>query len=165
MPMEPTTPSPTNSQPAILHNLRSAAKGLPHKILVGLLVVAVFAGVGTGYVLSRTLPTKNTASTSGSPSSQIEAAPGATVTGNKIGIQDTKTFSDCAQGQLEKGGIQGEGTHHLIREGGPSQTAYLTSSVVDLDQFVGKTVKVCGQTIASQHAGWLMDVGIVTILQ
>lgn len=61
------------------------------------------------------------------------------------------------------GGVDGEGTHHLVRPGGDSQNVYLTSSVVDLNQFVGKTVKVFGQTFATQTAGWFMDVGRVEL--
>lgn len=82
-----------------------------------------------------------------------------------VGSTDTKTFRDSAEGVLEKGGIDGEGSHHLTREGGPSQTAYLTSSVVDLDQYVGKKVKVFGETFTAQKAGWLMDVGKIEILE
>lgn len=80
-----------------------------------------------------------------------------------VGSTDTKIFKDSAEGKLEKGGIDGEGTHHLVREGGPSQTAYLTSSVIDLDQFVGKEVKVWGETFQAEKAGWLMDVGRVEL--
>ena len=82
-----------------------------------------------------------------------------------VGSKDLSTFKDKAEGVLEKGGINGEGTHKLIREGGPSQTVYLTSSVVDLDQFIGKKVRVWGETFAAQKAGWLMDVGRVEVLE
>ncbi len=68
-------------------------------------------------------------------------------------------------GTLEKGGIDGEGTHKLIREGGESQTAYLTSSIIDLDPLVGKKVQVWGETFKGQKAGWLMDVGRVKVLE
>lgn len=84
-------------------------------------------------------------------------------TAKEVGIKDEKTFSDSATGKLVKGGIDGEGTHHLERVGGASQNVYLNSSVVDLDQFVGKKVKVYGQTNAAKTAGWLMDVGRVEI--
>ena len=84
-------------------------------------------------------------------------------TAKEVGIKDAKTFKDSAEGKLQKGGIDGEGTHHLIRPGGASQTVSLTSSVVDLDQFAGKNVKVYGQTFAAKNAGWLMDVGRVEL--
>lgn len=83
-----------------------------------------------------------------------------------VGSTDTQTFRDSAEGVLEKGGIDGEGTHHLVRqEGRPDQNAYLTSSVIDLEQYVGKRVKVFGETFAAQKAGWLMDVGRIEILE
>ena len=61
--------------------------------------------------------------------------------------------------------VNGEGTHKLIRDGGPSQTVYLISSVIDMSEFVGKKVQVWGETIDAQKAGWLMDVGRVKILE
>lgn len=145
--------------PSILHGLKLSTGGFPKPVVTTLLVVALLGGIGTGYVLSR-----GASQPTSSKGNVPVVAPGAVVSGTKVGSTDTTTFKDCAKGQLETGGIQGEGTHHLIREGGPSQTAYLTSSVVDLNQFVGKSVEVCGQTIGSKHAGWLMDVGIVNTL-
>ena len=65
---------------------------------------------------------------------------------------------DEAEGRLVEGGIEGEGSHHLERAGGESQNVYLTSSSVDLNAYVGKTVKVWGVTFDAQKAGWLMDV-------
>jgi len=65
---------------------------------------------------------------------------------------------------IEKNGFDGEGTHKLLREGGESQTAYLTSSVLDLDLFVGHKVEIWGETFAAQKAGWLLDVGAVKVL-
>lgn len=137
----------------IVHRFEFVGGAFPKKVLAGGVVLAVILGVMTGFLLSRPGGIK-------APTKGI-GAPGVKVSDHKVGIQDTKTFRDCTKGQLETGGISGEGTHHLVREGGPSQTAYLTSSVVDLDQFVGKMVEVCGQTIASKRAGWLMDVGLV----
>jgi len=77
----------------------------------------------------------------------------------------SKTFSDTATGVIEKGSINGEGTHILNREGGATQRASLTSSVVDLDLFVGKKVQVTGQTNSSIKTSWLLDVGTIKILQ
>lgn len=84
----------------------------------------------------------------------------------EVGIKDEKTFRDTASGKLEANGTAevSEGSHKLLRPGGPSQTAYLTSSVIDLDQFVGKCIQVWGETFAAQKAGWLMDVGRAKIL-
>jgi len=87
------------------------------------------------------------------------------VKGSEFGSNDLSKFKDTATGVLESGGLDGEGTHNLIREGGPSQTVYLTSSVLDLDQFVGKKVQIWGETFQAQKAGWLMDVGRIKILE
>jgi len=75
------------------------------------------------------------------------------------------TFKDSATGTIEKGSINGVGTHILNREGGVSQRASLTSSVVDLDLFVGKKVEVKGETNSSPKTAWLMDVGSVKVLE
>ncbi|MFH1827236.1 MAG: hypothetical protein ABH812_02245 [bacterium] len=80
------------------------------------------------------------------------------------GILDKKRFPDKAEGSLKKGGIEGEGNFHLERSGGESQNVYLTSSTVDLSKFIGKKVRVWGQTFTAQKAGWLMDVGYLEVL-
>jgi len=116
-------------------------------------VVIILSGVLTGYLLAR----------KGSIGSQPVSV--GEQKGKEVGSTDTQTFKDTAIGVLEAGGINGEGTHKLIREGGPSQTAYLTSSVVDLDQFIGKKVQVWGETFKGQKAGWLMDVGRIKIIE
>lgn len=82
-----------------------------------------------------------------------------------IGIADKKTFKDQAEGILKEGGIDGEGNFHLQRPGGESQNVYLTSTTVDLSAYLGKKVRVWGQTFTANKAGWLMDVGLVEILQ
>jgi hypothetical protein len=84
-------------------------------------------------------------------------------TAQSAGIVDKKTFKDSVEGILREGGIDGEGNFHIERPGGVSQNAYLTSSTVDLSNYVGKKVKVWGQTFSGQTAGWLMDVGSVEI--
>jgi hypothetical protein len=84
--------------------------------------------------------------------------------GDVFGVQDKDTFADNATGYLEAGGIDGEGSHKLLREGGPSQTVALTSSVVDLDKLVGFEVKLYGETHKAEKAGWFMDVGRVEVI-
>jgi len=84
--------------------------------------------------------------------------------GDTFGVMDEEAFRDTAEGEMTAGGIDGEGSHHLVREGGESKYVYLTSSVIDLDQFIGKTVKVWGETFGAQTAGWLMDVGRLQVL-
>lgn len=135
----------------LVRNFDVEKKAIPKQIIIGAAVIIV-AGVLSGYFLSTSFSKKATSSQSGTPS------------GKTVGSSDTKTFPDSAEGQLEAGGINGEGTHRLVRPGGESQTVYLTSSVLDLSQFVGKKVKVWGQTFSAKRAGWLMDVGRVEVL-
>lgn len=132
----------------------SKEPSLARRVVLGVYGLLILLGVGTGYLLSRT---------DGALSNSNK--PGMINTGTVAGIADEKTFKDSAVGTVEKGGLNGEGTHKLIREGGDSQTAFLISSVVDLDQYVGKRVKVWGQTFAAEKASWLMDVGKIEIQQ
>lgn len=126
-------------------------------IVLGVFLVMILLGVVTGYFIAG-----GKQSASGTATS---AAAGPTATGkNVFGSADTKTFTDSATGTIEKGGISGEGTHKLIREGGASQTACLVSSVLDLDQFVGKKVKVTSKTMEAKSCPWLMDVGQIEVL-
>lgn len=83
----------------------------------------------------------------------------------KIYGDTAKNFTDTATGTIEQGSINGEGTHILNREGGATQRASLTSSVVDLDLFVGKKVEIKGETNASNKTAWLLDVGTIKILE
>ena len=80
------------------------------------------------------------------------------------GIVDKKTFKDSAEGVLKEGGVDGEGNFHLERPGGESQNVYLTSTKVDLSKYLGKKVRVWGETFKAEKAGWLMDVGLVEVL-
>jgi len=121
------------------------------RIVIGVYVLLVLLGIGTGYLLSHSTITG------------VGVKQGIVNTGKVSGSTDTTTFKDSAVGVLQKDGTDGEGTHQLIRDGGPSQTVTLMSSVVDLDQYVGKKVKVYGQTLAAQKAAWLMDVGRVEL--
>ena len=83
--------------------------------------------------------------------------------GDIYGSADEKAFNTTATGVLDKGGLNGEGTHKLVRPGGLSQTVYMTSSVIDLDTLVGHQITVWGETFKGQKAGWLMDVGRVKV--
>jgi hypothetical protein len=76
-----------------------------------------------------------------------------------------KTFKDKVIGVMERGSINGEGTHILNRGNTLSQRVSLTSSVVDLDFFVGRQVEITGETNASAKTGWLLDVGTVKVLE
>ena len=122
-------------------------------ILAGAIFLVTLLGVGTGWLLS--------GAKGKGAASNMESAPGAKSTSGEAGLNDELTFRDTAEGTLEEGGIEGEGTHHLVREGGPSKSVYLTSTVIDLQSFAGKKVQVWGETISARKAGWLMDVGRV----
>lgn len=123
------------------------------------MIISVYAllmlfGVATGYALSRY---------AGKTTVAANQKPGFVNDGKVAGITDTRTFKDSAVGVIQKGGLNGEGTHNLVRDGGPSQTVYLISSAVDLDLYVGKKVKVWGQTMAARKVAWLMDVGKIEL--
>ena len=131
-----------------------------NKVLPILLVVVVLAaGVVTGYFVSQR---KTVVSSEVTPAPEDGAK---IVKGSEFGVKDLSAFKDKAMGVLEKGGLDGVGTHKLLREGGPSQTVYLTSSVIDLDQFAGRKVEINGSTQKVEKAGWFMDVGRVKVLE
>ncbi|MCX6705416.1 MAG: hypothetical protein NT162_03745 [Candidatus Woesebacteria bacterium] len=120
--------------------------------IVGAFLV-VLVGIGTAWMISgRTASGKSSA-----------VVPGAKVSSTEAGALDPKVKYDTATGILATGGLNNEGTFHLVREGGPSKYVYLTSSVVDLNNFVDKKVELWGQTLASKKVGWLMDVAKIKI--
>lgn len=135
--------------------------------LVILLGVALLAGLATGYGGFR-LQSKNGGSLvnglTGEQQPIQQVATGTVKAGDVFGVQDASTFKDSAEGTLQEGGIGGEGSHQLVREGGVSQTVVLTSSVTDLSKFTGMQIKVWGETFKAQKAGWLMDVGRVEVV-
>ena len=130
---------------------------MPTKVVIGLALTVIVIGLGIGFLLSR----------SNSSSAVLSESTGSKMVSSEkeVGSTDTKAFPDSANGTLEKGGLGNEGTHHLTRDGGPSQTVYVISSVVDLDQFVGKKVQIWGQTLKATKAPWLMDVDRVKLTE
>jgi hypothetical protein len=130
---------------------------------MALAAVVVLAGIGTGYALHAFFPIGGSAGSSTTVpvtlgAEQIEV-------GGVYGAQDEQEFPDLAEGVLVKGGIEGEGSHHLVRPGGKNQYVYLTSTVLDLDLFEGARIKVWGETFDAQKAGWLMDAGRVEVTE
>lgn len=143
----------------VMHDFQRAdLTGIFSRKFIGFLLIIAVLGVGTGYLLSRN-------SQQGGTSSLINSNGGSVGKGTVVGSNDSKTFKDQAVGKLEKGGIEDEGQYHLVRPGGESQYVYLTSSVIDLSKFIGKKLKVWGETQKAQKAGWLMDVGKVEVLE
>ncbi|MBI3069840.1 MAG: hypothetical protein HYY87_00865 [Candidatus Levybacteria bacterium] len=146
----------------LVHDMVQAQKPpfFSTKLVVALIIVLLLGG-GSGYLLAQITKEGGlgiiTTNTTGGGSSATA--------GTVVGSDDLKTFKDIAEGKLEKGGIDGEGQFHLVRPGGQSQNVYMTSSIVDLSLFIGKKVKVWGETQKAQKAGWLMDVGRVEVLE
>jgi hypothetical protein len=132
------------------------------KLFILITVFAVLAGVGTGFGSFKLFAKP---SSGGPRSTDIQELPtaGKVKVGDVFGSTDA-SFKDSAEGYLEDGGLDGEGSHKLLRPGGESQTVYLTSSVTDLSELAGVEVKVWGETFKGQKAGWLMDVGRVEVL-
>jgi hypothetical protein len=121
-------------------------------------ILVVLAGIGTGWFLSgnSSAPTsKLTQTTQSGDSSKVE---------DEVGVLEKGVEYEEVEGKLAEGGINGEGTHHLVRdEKRPDQNVYLTSSTLDLQSYVGKNVKIWGITISGQKAGWLMEAGKISV--
>ena len=135
-----------------------------------ILIISIIAVV-CGYVLHLVFPKSgsnilNTSDNNSQPhlSTDTISGPSQLKIGQLYG-DNSAAFKDSATGVIQKGGINGVGTHTLVRDGGPSQSASLTSSTVDLDLFTGKKVEVKGETNASAKTAWLMDVGSIKILE
>lgn len=136
-------------------------------------IIVVVVAIAAGFWISRLSPnstsqksaTAGTETTGETAFSTDSISSSAQLQVGKLYGDTHKTFSDSATGTVEKGSINGEGTHILNREGGKTQRASLTSSTVDLDLFVGKKVEVRGQTNSSNKTGWLLDVGSIKIVE
>ncbi len=133
------------------------------KLLITACVIAVIAGIGTGFGGFKLK--SNSSGFGGGPEPVQQVAEGQINNGDVFGMQDSDTFTDEAIGYLQAGGLNGEGSHRLLRPGGESQTVYLTSTVTDLDLLVGSEIKVWGETYQGQKVGWLMDVGKVEVIE
>ena len=163
MEKENNTVTVTQPEEKILKPMNGETSPIHTKIAPLVIILAIGAGILTGWIFGRSALVFPT---TGGNLSSSEVLQGAKSQGVKvIGSKDTKTFKDCTKGKLIKndGKITTEGSHILQREGGESQNVYLTSSIVDLEQFLNKTIEVCGETNAAQKAGWLLDVGLVKV--
>lgn len=157
-----------NPQPAFL-NSTPTPKKKNNKLF---LIIVIILAIGAGFGFSRLWPLNS--SKEGSLITNISQRDVTSaddiknandlVVGQSYG-NTGETFTDKASGTIVAGGINGEGTHTLEREGGKTQNAALTSSTVDLDLFVGKKVEIQGETNSSKKAGWFLDVGIIKILE
>src|SRR5476651_2667045 len=128
----------TSSSAPVMRPLMSPKKGVSGGKVFFIVLLMVIIGVGVGYGASFF--------SSATGTSFVPAAlnPNAPAKGKIFGSSDTTTFKDTADGQMQNGGLDGDGEYHLVRSGGPSQYVYLTSSTLDLSQFVGQKIKVWG---------------------
>ena len=144
-----------NSTQKLIHNLDSSGQNtLSYPKFFSILLIIILAGGIVGFILGKTAKS-SVVTGQKSDNKKVEKT---------AGIADKKTFKDKAEGKLKEGGVDGEGNFHLERPGGESQNVYLTSTTVDLSQYVGKKIRVWGETFQAEKAGWLMDVGFVEIL-
>lgn len=141
--------------PTPVRQFTNASKSNSNVVMGIISVSVIVVGILSGYLLTRS------GNESGVNSNSTEIK----VNKDEAGVVDESKYPDTAEGILEEGGIQGEGTYHLVRGVGPSQYAYLTSSVIDMAPFVGKKVKIWGQTLSGKKAGWLLDVGKIKVIE
>ena len=135
------------------------------KVIPMLITVGILLGLGVGFYFAQKqlLLAGGPATMSGETQ---ELTSSTTIKkGDVFGSEDEKTFRDQAEGILQAGGIDGEGSHHIERGENKTQWVYVTSSVVDLDLLVGNRVAVWGETNQGKKAGWLMDVGRLKVLE
>lgn len=151
---------PTSHRHHVLHNFegKNIVNSVSKQFIAIVVVTALLLGTATGYAAHSLMPgsSTQTASQDGTKTDESGAKTSA-------GILDKETFTDTATGNLKEGGFEGEGSFHLDREGGEDQNVYLTSSTVDLSEFLGKDVTVWGKTFNASKAGWLMDVGYIEV--
>jgi hypothetical protein len=147
-----------------------APTSAPKSSFIPVLIILVLA-VSAGFWLSRLAPlgTSGTSDSTSINSKNVISADKISssadlVVGKSYG-NTGQNFKDSAFGTIKKGGINGVGTHTLLREGGVTQSAALTSSVIDLDLFNDKKVEVKGETNATSKAGWFLDVGVIKIVE
>lgn len=154
--------SKTFSPPHLMHNfdLKAVTSKNNWPIVAGVIVGALILGILSGF--GGTLLTSNNSSKS---TSSNGASEGSDDSIGSAGILDKETFKDDAEGVLKEGGFEGEGSFHLERPGGISQNVYMTSTTIDLSQFLGKKVRVWGATFETEKAGWLMDVGYIEVIK
>ncbi len=150
----------SNQDPqVIVQPINSTTDKKPIVFMAVFSLLIILSGVATGFGLS-----KLAAQGSGTPVVNGRSAE-IVKTADEEGVKDASAYPDTATGEVKvnDGKLTAEGSHVLVRPGGVSQNVYLTSSIVELEKYVGKKVQVWGQTFKGQKAGWLMDVGRIKI--
>ncbi|MEO8581279.1 MAG: hypothetical protein ABI425_01725 [Patescibacteria group bacterium] len=162
--VEMTSSNVTESSTVNIQSKRNTDMKPKTPVIVVILLVAIVSGLATGTGIHALNQKGGSLLGSNESGSIKEQTPSSSIkVGDVYGSPKEDTFKDSAEGVLQAGGIDGEGTHKLVRAGGISQTVYLTSAVTDLDKFIGAKVKVWGETNTAQKAGWLMDVGRIKV--
>ena len=123
-----------------------------------ILLVAIISGILGGFLIVKVIPRPASTQADDTTTTSSQEA-------KKTVGAAKKNFKDKVEGTLREGGIDGEGNFFIERPGGVSQNAYVTSSTVDLSEFVGKKIRVWGETYQGEKVGWLMDVGLVETLE
>lgn len=155
-PAQPSTGS-------LMHDFNSqdTTSTMPIQKVIFSLLLVLLLGLGSGLGVAKL--TAKSSSTGKSALGNIVA--GTQVEkGKTYGSTDTTVYKDSVEGVMKEGGHEEGGQYHLERTGGESQNVYLTSSTVDLSQFIDHKVQIWGQTQAAK-VGWLMDVGGVKVLE
>jgi hypothetical protein len=162
---EPFQKVEINTEPGgdLIKKVPLGGEGLKMKknLIPALIIIAlILAGGVTGYFLA------NKGLSLGQRITEVTGGVSLVQGPQEMGIKDESLFPDTTQGKLKINDNKDitEGSHQLLRPGGASQTVYLTSSVLDLNQFLGKCVQVWGETFEAQKAGWFMDVGRIKVL-
>ena len=155
-------PSMVNEPQKITKKMSEQTKPNIIPVVLAFIVVAV-GGFYTGAWAKTSLGNKSSGTPSALSGIKAEVPTTGVKVGDIFGSADEKAFNTSATGVLDKGGLNGEGTHKLVRPGGLTQTVYMTSSVIDLDTLVGNQITVWGETFKGQKVGWLMDVGRVKV--
>lgn len=165
---DPPAQAPVSSNSSFVQTLKNENTMAKNKnVFLPLVIVVVMLGVGTGYVMASATNKPNITEIAAPTNIEGESAgeSQAVKVGQVIGAKDASSFKDSAEGVVLAGGLDGEGSHRIVRPGGASQNVYLTSSVMDLKMLEGHKVRVSGETFKAQKAGWLMDVGRAEILE
>lgn len=154
-----------NNSENLIHSLDGDAKdsknNIKTNIVLAIVAGAIVLGIGTGFATNKIFAGKSSSAEEAKTKSVSETDSSGQKT--SAGILDKDTFNDTATGMLKEGGFEGEGSFHLERPGGEDQNVYLTSSTVDLSEFLEKEVTVWGKTFDAEKAGWLMDVGYIEL--
>lgn len=160
----PSPKSTVSSDQESMKGSMQGSKGLFMGLALAVIIAGAATGVGIGKLRASTQTSVEGNIYQGKAIQQVAGSASSIKNGDVFGSSNEKDFKDSADGFMVAGGIDGEGSQHLLRPGGDNQTVYLTSSVTDLSKFEGMEVKVWGETFQGQKAGWLMDVGRVEIV-